>query len=106
MIEIVDGYVLTLAHGLAPADVLDRGGSGSELTEKLAVTPLARAELEDGWCNKSKRDGVKLDALHLSRYDGTNYVQWFGRGPDGRYYPFGRLMLIVRVTKRQPSGRW
>lgn len=35
------------------------------------------------------------DAVHLSVFDGTNLVQWYGRLASGYYYPFGPVFEIV-----------
>lgn len=40
-----------------------------------------------------------FDTAHLSRYTGTDFLQWYGRKSDGRFYPFGK---ILRLT---PAGR-
>jgi len=62
-------------------------GNGQGL-EELSKNPLAQANKPPaaGWC----------DTCHLSLFEGTNFVQWFGRRSDGRFYPYGKIMQIIQ----------
>lgn len=93
-------YVLTLAGPEAEAICRSKSGCGQgDLLRELSRTPLARSEY-------GRPRGI--DAAHLLRFDGTDFCQWFGRRADGRFYPFGRIMQIVRIQSsaalsEQPS---
>lgn len=61
-------------------------GNGQGL-QQLERDPVAQTEKPPatGWC----------DTSHLSRYDGTDFVQWVGRKADGRFHPWGKIMRLV-----------
>jgi hypothetical protein len=66
------------------------GGSGQgDMLRALSKTPLAIEEYRTG---RPKRP---VDASHLSRYDGTDFVVWMGRHADGYFRPYGRILQIV-----------
>jgi hypothetical protein len=82
-------HVLTLTDERPPEDA-----SGSEVAydglDFLAISPLAVAE-------RGGRVGG-ADASYLSRFEGTDLVQWYGRRSDGCWHPIGRIMKIYRVA--------
>ena len=84
---------LTLATQDEASSVAPLGGSGAGL-DHLRRHPLARAEYERG-IGKG-RDRLRIDTSHLSRFDGTDFVQWFGRVQSGYFVPFGAVMKIVK----------
>jgi hypothetical protein len=68
------------------------GSSGQgDLIKELAKHPLAISERDTG------KPWRKMDHIHLSRFDGTNYCQWYGRCADGFHRPIGRIMQIVSI---------
>jgi hypothetical protein len=84
----MNNYALTLAGPEAAEICRDKSGSGQgDLLRELSRTPLARSEY-------GRPRGI--DTAHLIRFDGTDYCQWYGRRADGRWYPFGRIMQIIR----------
>lgn len=82
--------VLTLANETEAASTTQLGGDGHG-TEHLKSDPLARDQYDRHVKHR------QVDAVHLSRFDGTKLVQWFGRGSSGYYYPLGSVMKIVEV---------
>lgn len=91
-------FTLTLAGpGAGEIAYAAGGGSGQgDLIQALSRLDLAQAEK-----GKPKR----VDHVHLSRFDKTDFVQWYGRHADGWHRPIGRIMLIVRVKAPRSSGR-
>ena len=84
----MNNYALTLAGPEAEEICRSKSGSGQgDLLRELSRTPLARSEY-------GRPRGI--DTAHLIRFDGTDYCQWYGRRADGRWYPFGRIMQIIR----------
>lgn len=86
----------TVAHD---ATVGKNGEGVFYLPESTGLDSCVLARLE-------RSEGLKLwdgslDAIHLSRYCGTDYVRWWGRAADGAYYPIGRFMQAVRTSKRR-----
>lgn len=83
---------LTLAPDEAQQVVagLDSDGQG---LDDLSRHPLAISEYNAG--RGKGRNRLVIDTSHLTRYDGTDYVQWVGRIALGYFVPFGRLMKIV-----------
>lgn len=65
------------------------GGDGA-LLEPLYADPIVKANKPTGGYRKHG-----FDTFHLSRYDNTDLVQWFGRRSDGYFYPWGQLMRIT-----------
>lgn len=91
---IVMGHALTLAGKGAETETRGLGGCGQgDLINALERTPLARSERE----SYKRRD---VDAVYLSRFDGTDYCQWVGRKGDGYFHPIGRIMRIIKVDGR------
>ncbi len=92
---IAMGHVLTLAGEEAAAICAAApGGSGQgDLIQALAKTPLARAQVMPLYRERRPR----FDTIHLSRYTGTDYVQWHGRASDGHFHPFGEILQILPV---------
>lgn len=41
----------------------------------------------------------RVDTAHLSRLEGTDFVQWYGRKSDGYFWPIGRIMRLTKVGK-------
>jgi hypothetical protein len=41
----------------------------------------------------------RVDTAHLARLNGTDFVQWYGRKSDGRFWPIGRIMRLTEVGK-------
>lgn len=75
------------------------GSSGQgDLIRELAKLPLAVLERDTG------RPWRRMDHIHLSRYDGTDYYQWYGRCADGFHRPIGRIMRIVSVAGSESSA--
>ncbi len=83
---------LTLATPEEAEKVAKLGSSGTGL-DHLRHHPLARSEYERGY--GKGRNRLAIDTSHLSRFDVTEFVQWFGRFPDGYFRPFGAVMKIV-----------
>lgn len=90
--------VLTLADESANAAAAKSGGSDGqgERLRLLARSPLARAELL-----ANKKTWRRMDHVHLTQYDNTNFCQWVGRCADGFHRPIGRIMQIVET--KEPS---
>lgn len=65
------------------------GGDGQGL-EALENDPVAQA-------NRPRGKTGGFDTSHLSRYEGTNFIQWHGRKADGRFYPYGSIMQLTRA---------
>ena len=36
-----------------------------------------------------------FDTAHLTRYDGTDFIQWVGRRSDGCFHAWGKLMQLT-----------
>jgi hypothetical protein len=89
-IEVALGYTLTIAELSVASQVIarDRNSESNALTEALAASPIARLE-------RAKWHGA--GKVTLQRYNKTEYVQWFGQKDDGRWHPFGNVMVLVRV---------
>lgn len=86
-------YALTLAPDNVSDAVHGKNGDGQgALVDGLQRTPLAALVLSDG---RPRR----MDHIHLSRFDGTDFCQWYGRAADGFHYPIGAIMQIVRVVR-------
>ena len=84
-------YVLTLAPDAATGEVTGKNSDGQgKLIDALQKTPLAAAVLSAGRPRK-------MDHIHLSRFDGTDFCRWYGRAADGFHYPIGAVMQIVKV---------
>lgn len=95
-------YILTLAEK-GEAEVALKTSSGSdgqrELLKELGKTALAQSEFR-----ANKKVWQKMDHVHLTRYNGTDFVQWVGRCSDGFHRPIGRVMQIFEV-KNDPAVR-
>lgn len=85
---------LTLAPNGAEKIVSGLNSDGAGLDE-LQRHPLAQAEYASG--RGRGRDRLIIDTSHLTKYDGTDYVQWVGRVASGHFVPFGRVMKIVKA---------
>lgn len=74
--------------------IADCGGSSGQgdLMHELAKHPLAISERDAG------KPWRRMDHVHLSRFDGTNYCQWYGRCADGYHRPIGRIMKILEIA--------
>jgi hypothetical protein len=93
-------HVLTIPdQKIASSAVANSGGTNGQgdLTRELAKHPLARSEL--GKPNKLRT----MDHIHLGRFDGTDYCQWWGRCADGYHRPIGRIMQIVVTSPVPPT---
>lgn len=64
--------------------------SNGQGLEPLYVDPIAQANKPAGGY---KRHG--FDTFHLSRFDGTDLVQWYGRRISGYFYPYGKVMRLT-----------
>jgi len=42
----------------------------------------------------------RVDTAHLSRLGNTDFVQWYGRKSDGRFWPIGRILQLTEAGKR------
>lgn len=42
----------------------------------------------------------RVDTAHLTRLDGTDFVQWYGRKADGRFHPIGRILRLTKAGKK------
>jgi hypothetical protein len=42
----------------------------------------------------------RVDTAHLSRLGNTDFVQWYGRKADGRFWPIGRILQLTEAGKR------
>jgi hypothetical protein len=85
-------YVLTLPdQKVAKEATANSNCSGNdELAKLVSKQPLSLSE------RGSPRNS---DHVHLSRFIGTDYCQWFGRQADGYHRPIGRIMQVVRVAQ-------
>lgn len=64
-------------------------GQGLEIFNKDPVAKLNAPTSKD-----------RVDTAHLSRFDGTDFVQWHGRKSDGRFWPIGRIMQLTKTGKK------
>ena len=46
----------------------------------------------------TRRD--RVDTAHLSRLGDTDFVQWYGRKADGRFWPIGRILRLTNAGKK------
>ncbi len=84
----IGGFMTKLIEIGAGSLHMDGSGQGMEIYENDPVALQNKpSHIRDGF-----------DTYHLSRYDGTNFVQWYGRRSDGRFYPHGNIMEIVDET--------
>lgn len=65
-------------------------GNGQGLND-LEKDPVAISNRPDSFHESG------FDTAHLSRYEGTDFVQWYGRKADGCFHPWGKIMQIVAV---------
>lgn len=72
-----------------------RVGSDGQGLEALKDDETVRANRPYG---SYKKHG--FDTAHLTRYNGTNFVQWVGRRRDGYFHPWGSLMRITAAGLR------
>lgn len=87
---------LTIAPEWVAETVSTLGGCGQgKLLAELSRTPLARSEYTSGVGKGRSR--LRIDTSHLCRFEGTDFVQWYGRVASGYFVPFGRIMQIVGV---------
>ncbi len=40
-----------------------------------------------------------FDTAYVSRYEGTDFLQWYGRRADGCFHPYGKLMRLTKAGK-------
>lgn len=91
-------FTLTLAEPGADKIAYSAGGGSGQGDLIKALSSLELAQAEKG---RPKR----VDHVHLSRFDKTDLVQWYGRHADGYHRPIGRIMQIVKVKAPIGSGR-
>lgn len=88
-------YELTLADQ-KEADERAKSASGSNgqhsYLRDLQKHPLAKDEL---WATKKWK---AHDHIHLTQYDGSDFVVWMGRAANGYHYPISRYMRLVPVA--------
>ncbi len=65
-------------------------GQGMEIFEDDLIAKMNKPTRKD-----------RVDTSHLSRLDGTDIVQWYGRKSDGRFHPIGRIMRLTQVGKER-----
>lgn len=70
------------------------GGDGQGL-EALKDEPVVKANAPSGGYKKHG-----FDTAHLSRYDGTDFVQWQGRKRDGCFHAHGKIMKLTPAGKK------
>lgn len=90
-------FVLTLPDQKAASEIT-RGKSTNgqgDLMKLMSREPLAQSEL-------GRPKG--RDHIHLGQFDGTDYVQWWGRCADGFHRPIGRIMKICRIASIPPQS--
>lgn len=89
-------FVLTLAEPDedARARKIDAWDGQDPVLDQVKDTALALSE--------RGRTSI-YDHVHLSRASGTDFVQWYGRMSDGRFYPIGRIMRLCRTHKTTRS---
>ena len=51
---------------------------------------------------QAQRPGVRshFDTAYVTRYEGTDFVQWYGRKSDGRFHPWGKIMVLTQHGKK------
>lgn len=51
---------------------------------------------------KAQRPGVRshFDTAYVTRYEDTDFVQWYGRKSDGRFHPWGKIMRLTPAGKK------
>lgn len=89
-------YELTLAGQAGDIAVQQSRGAngvfyalGADVDKALRRHPLAVSEL-----GRPKR----MDSIHLSIIDGTDFVRWMGRKADGYHHQIGRVMKLIADT--------
>lgn len=70
------------------------GGDGQGLGP-LRDDPVAKANAPAGGYKKHG-----FDTAHLSRYDGTDFIQWQGRKRDGFFHAYGKIMQLTKAGKK------
>lgn len=77
------------------------GGSDGQddLIERLRKDPLAVREIEQE-IKRLRRNKTSVDHINLTRYNGTDLVQWMGRFSNGYHYPLGALMKIETAISK------
>jgi hypothetical protein len=43
---------------------------------------------------------IRAQAAYITRYDGTDFVQWYARQSDGCFYPHGNILRLTAAGKR------
>lgn len=89
-------YFLTIpdqATAIKAIDGKNSNGQGN-LMRELERLPLAISE---------RGRPRYMDHIHLSRFDETDFVQWYGRCADGWHRPIGRVMQIVEAHRKNSS---
>lgn len=82
---MTEGFLEEIGEG-----ALYLGGNGQG-TSWLRDDPVA----------KRNRPGAKarVDTAYISKYDGTDFYQWFGRRADGYFHPFGKIMRLTTAGR-------
>lgn len=68
------------------------GGCG-QYTDGLHDDPTVKK-------NRPDMRKERMDNVYLCRYDGTDFVQWYGRKSDGYFHPSGEIMKLTAAGKR------
>lgn len=88
-------HILTIPDQKAASETVKASagtcGQG-EVMAALSKLPLAKSERD------ADKPWKRMDHIHLGRFDGTDYCQWWGRAGNGYHYPIGRIMQIVEVA--------
>lgn len=58
--------------------------------------------LKDDEIIRAQRPGPRsgFDTAYVSRYDRTDFVQWYGRRSDGCFHPWGKIMRLTPAGKK------
>lgn len=92
--DIGGPYVLTIPCQTDAQKIADQacGSCGQgDLMRELSKHPLAIVERD------VSKPWLRMDHIHLSRFDGTDYCQWWGRCADGFHRPVGRILQIIPI---------
>ena len=68
---------------------LNLNGDGQSVPAWCKDDPLAKQYAPKSY----KKTG--FDTAHLSRYVGTDFIQWYGRRADGYFHAWGPVFKIV-----------
>jgi hypothetical protein len=70
------------------------GGDGQCL-DCLKEDPLVKANAPTGGYKKHG-----FDTAHISRYEGTDFIQWQGRRADGCFHAYGQILKLTAAGRR------